>query len=277
MTILVMGLTNIETTLSVEGFPIEYQAVRFPFNGIESHISGVGVNNVLALQKLGTQTHYLSLIANDEAGHRAKRWLEQQGVDAQYLCSNLSATPQSIIQYDPSGKRQIYVDLKDIQEAIYPDALFLKAVDDCDWLILGTLNISRPYLSLATQDFLRHSDVIFMSNEHIEGHEQPFALEMVNRFKMEVLVIGMGAQGALLYERKTGIFSHFAAQTVREVVNTVGAGDALFSAFMHFYIKNADAQQALQKAVIFAAWKIGTNGASKGFLSEIELQSLSKR
>jgi len=58
MSILVMGLTNIETTLAVEQFPIEYQPVRFPFNGIESHVSGVGVNNVLALNALGQQTVY---------------------------------------------------------------------------------------------------------------------------------------------------------------------------------------------------------------------------
>ena len=36
--ILVSGLINIETTLRVEGFPIGYSPVRYPFFGINSTV-----------------------------------------------------------------------------------------------------------------------------------------------------------------------------------------------------------------------------------------------
>jgi ribokinase len=52
------------------------------------------------------------------------------------------------------------------------------------------------------------------------------------------------------------------------VINTIGAGDALFSAFVHFYNQSGDPYQALRKAVVFASYKIGQAGAAEGFLDE---------
>lgn len=296
MSLLVMGLSNVETTLAVDGFPIEYQNVRFPFNGIDSQVSGVGVNVALALKALGQNPVYLSLIAEDEAGARVQSYLEKQALDCTYVLKSLSATPQSVIQYDPSGKRQIYVDLKNIQDSSYPEPEFSQAAQDCQWLIMGTMNICRPYLSWAQshnksiacdlhafsninddyhQDFLQHCKVLFLSNEHILGREQEFAQQLIERFyNIDIIVIGMGAQGALLFDRSTGLFTQQAALTLRPIVNTVGAGDALFSAFMHFYSQGVSAARCLKLAVLFASWKIGVSSASQGFLSQEELEKL---
>ncbi len=51
----------------------------------------------------------------------------------------------------------------------------------------------------------------------------------------------------------------------------MGAGDALFGAFIHFYLKDGNAYNALHFAQIFAAHKITVNGASNGFKSEDEI------
>ena len=56
--------------------------------------------------------------------------------------------------------------------------------------------------------------------------------------------------------------------------NTVGAGDALVSAFVHFYLKGEAPVEALRKASYFASYKIGESGASKGFLTEEALLKL---
>ena len=45
--VLVSGLINIETTLQVEGFPIPYFQVHYPFYGVNSSVSGVGYNDEL--------------------------------------------------------------------------------------------------------------------------------------------------------------------------------------------------------------------------------------
>ena len=86
----------------------------------------------------------------------------------------------------------------------------------------------------------------------------------------------MGNKGAMLYDRTADRVCVVPAVYTREVVNTVGAGDSLYSAFIHFYVKTKDALDSLTKAVYFASYKIGENGASKGFLTEQELLSIIK-
>ncbi len=50
--ILVSGLINIETTVRVDRFPIPYFPVRYPFFGVRSTVSGVGLNVSKALKNL---------------------------------------------------------------------------------------------------------------------------------------------------------------------------------------------------------------------------------
>ena len=44
MRITVSGLINIETTLKVRKFPIEYYPIDYPFFGVQSEVSGVAYN-----------------------------------------------------------------------------------------------------------------------------------------------------------------------------------------------------------------------------------------
>ena len=83
----------------------------------------------------------------------------------------------------------------------------------------------------------------------------------------------MGKNGAMLADMNNKMICHLDAIRNRNVVNTVGAGDALFSSFIHFYFKGYEPLEALKRAELFAAIKIGSNGASKGFVSETVLET----
>lgn len=76
--ILVSGLVNIETTVRVDGFPIPYLPVRYPFFGVRSTVSGVGYNVAKALSVLGSDVRLLALIGRDR-GQRGTggTWREQ--------------------------------------------------------------------------------------------------------------------------------------------------------------------------------------------------------
>jgi sugar/nucleoside kinase (ribokinase family) len=54
-------------------------------------------------------------------------------------------------------------------------------------------------------------------------------------------------------------------------VNTVGAGDALFSAFLHYHCKGFSSLEALKRAQIFASAKITANGGGLGFAEESKI------
>ena len=94
------------------------------------------------------------------------------------------------------------------------------------------------------------------------------------RYGPAIAVIGLGSEGALLAVKKYGFVGHFPAVRSRPVVNTIGAGDALFSAFVHVYQQNRDPYLAIQKAIAFASYKIGETGAAEGFLDEAGLNAL---
>jgi ribokinase len=67
---------------------------------------------------------------------------------------------------------------------------------------------------------------------------------------------------------------HIPIRHTRSIVNTIGAGDALFTAFIHYYIKQNDPYVAIQKAMVYASYKIGANGAANGLLDEASLEEL---
>ena len=84
----------------------------------------------------------------------------------------------------------------------------------------------------------------------------------------------MGKKGALLSVKSDNFLERIPAVKVRDIVNTVGAGDSLFSCFTHFYNRTKDPYDAIKRAVVFAGYKIGESGASSGFIDERELNNI---
>jgi ribokinase len=288
-TILVSGLINIETTLKVEAFPVHYEPVRYPFFGVNSTVSGVGYNLAKAFTTLGDEVRFLSLVGQDLFGALVHQALQRASVADRFVLDQLPATPQSVILYDPSGTRMIHTDLKDIQETAYPQTLYEQAIRGCALAALCNINFSRPFLAQAraagalvatdvhaiadlddayNRDFMAGADVLFMSDARLPMPPADWAREVQARFNTPIVVIGLGADGALLAVREDQFVGRIPAVPTRPVVSTIGAGDALFSAFLHYYCRHRNPYAALDKAVIFASYKIGVAGAADGFLDE---------
>ncbi len=287
--ILVSGLINIETTLKVPGFPIPYTPVLYPFFGIRTTFSGVGFNVAKALNTLGEEVRFLSIIGQDPMEAPVRTALLDLGIPDDFIVASLDETAQSIILFDSTGQRQINVDLKNIQEQAYPMDRFETALRDCELAVLCNINFSRPFLEktaaagiLVATDvhtisdlddeynaaFMQHADILFMSDELLPLPPEAWAREVMSRFAPRILVIGLGSRGAYLAEREDGFRGILPAVQTRPIVNTIGAGDALFSAFLHSYTHNRDPYRALQQAMVFAGYKIGTTGAAEGFLDQ---------
>lgn len=296
--VLVSGLINVETTVRVEGFPIEYSPVRYPFFGVDTRISGVGYNLAKALTKLGDEVIFLSIIGADPMGDLVRQALRQDGIDDVGVLTLLERTPESVILYDPSGRRQINVDLKDIQEAVYPSDHFEEAARGADLLALCNINFSRPFLGLGrdlgkrvatdvhvisdlddpyNRDFMAAADLLFMSNEGLPCAPERWLEQVRARFDPEVAVVGLGGEGAILWEHDQEAPTRLGAVRTREVVNTIGAGDALFSAFVHGVAPGGEPRRALERAMVFASYKIGASGAAEGFLDQAGLNDWIRR
>lgn len=295
---LVSGLINIETTLRIERFPLEYNPVNFPFFGVQSSVSGVGYNLAKALSRLGNAVNFLSLIGRDDAGRLVLSALQRDHIPAAGVLKRLEQTPQSVILYDAQGKRQIHTDLKDIQEQVYPPRPAGQALAACDVAVLCNINFSRPLLVKArrlgkpiatdvhaihdleddyNRDFMQFADILFMSHERLPLPAEEWLRAVLARYPARIVVIGLGEMGCLLAERGEKEIHHILAVSTRPVMNTIGAGDALFAAFLHAYFRGEAAQTAIRKAVVFASYKIGAVSAADGFLDAEGLEKLAQQ
>ncbi len=293
-TFLVSGLINIETTVKIEQFPIAYTPVRYPFWGVNSTVSGVGYNVAKALTTLENNVRLASLVGDSLYADVVRTALRSAGLPADYVLHLLTQTPQSAILYDKMGRRQINVDLKDIQERAYPGDRLGEALQGADLAVMCNINFSRAHLTtvrergipLATdvhaisdlddsynRDFMEAADILFMSDEQLPMAPEDWARAVMARYAPEILVIGLGAEGALLALRGADAIEHVPAVYTRDVVSTIGAGDALFAAFIHVYACTRDPRLALRKATVFASYKIGAAGAAEGYLTESALDA----
>jgi ribokinase len=293
--IFVAGLINIETTVAIDGFPLDYFPVRYPFNGVHSSVSGVGWNITRALHVLGNCVEFASLIGPDENGYLARRALANTGIDDHLVLNAFDATPQSVILYDSGGRRQIHVDLKDAQLKTFPVDLAESALIKCDLAVICNINFARPLLAAAkregkpiatdlhaladlddeyNQEFLASASILFLSDERLTESPEDVMCDLLRRYPAEIVVIGLGQHGALLGVRKNGFIGRYPAVHIRPVVNTVGAGDALFAAFIDRYLRTGNPYMALEAAQVFAGYKIGTKSANEGFLNADELNAL---
>ncbi len=293
--VLVCGLINIETTLRVDQFPIPYFPVTYPIHQINTTVAGVGFNISKALATLGNQVQLLSITGSDFYHHLINKQMEQLSLPSNGILPIVEKTAQSIILYDPQGNRQIYTDLKDIQDQTYPTQAFEETSAGCEICVLCNINFSRPLLALAqawnipiacdvhaihdlddayNQDFMRSAHILFCSHENLALAPEEFMRQLWSRFQTPLCVIGLGADGALLGIHQQQRIEHFAAVSTRPVVNSIGAGDALFSAFLDGFLRGFSPQKALQRAMVFASYKIGARGAAEGFLSLAELDHL---
>lgn len=292
--ILVCGLINVETTVRIERFPLEYCPIDYNFFGVNSYPAGVGLNLSLAFSTLSDEVKLLSMVGSDPAGVVVRNTLNAHNVSTDYLFDTVS-TAQSVVLYDDTGNRRIFCDLKDFQDKSYDEDVFIKAASDCDTLCLCNINFSRNLLEVAkrlskniacdvhtlsdiyddyNRDYMQNADILFLSNENIKDREEEFLRELKDTYPCKVIVVGMGKKGSLMYVRSDDKFFYCDSVKTREVVNTVGAGDSLFSSFVHFYTKGVDPYTSLKYATVFASYKIGESGAAKGFLTENELLDL---
>lgn len=285
--ILVSGLINTETTVKIRQFPIEYYPIDYPFFGVNTRVSGVAYNLTKALTTLGDDVTFVTMTGQDFGASYIDNEIKCIGVSTEYVKPILKETPSSVVLYDEEGKRQIYCDLKDIQETSLD--LDREIYSGCDIVILCNINFNREMLKkvkadgklIATdvhvlsdindeynKDFMENANILFLSDEGIKTDYREFITSIEEKYGNDIIVLGMGSKGALMYEKKSDKFYELPAVTTGKVVNTVGAGDALFSSFIHFYSKGIEVVEALTRAEIFASYKIGFDGASNGFANE---------
>lgn len=298
--VLVAGMINVETNLRIEGFPLGYHPVTYPFHGVTTNVSGAAWNVGKALAGLGHDVRFVSLVGDDALAELVRRDVRGAGVDDGFVLTVPGATCQSVILVDPDGRRQVHTDLKNLQEptTAYPVELLTEAMDGCSVAVLGNMNMCRDVLRRAraaqlpavvdvhvlrdledayNQEFLAGADTIFVSDEGLDGRApHDYLRELQSLYSATTAVLGRGAAGATVMRRIDSAIEVHDVDAVapRGVVNTVGAGDALLSGYVHATLEGAEPREALVVGTTFAGWKVGASGAAAGLTDAAHLTEL---
>lgn len=297
--IYVSGLLNFETILNVEKFPIQYFPIDYPFFGVTSSVSGTAFNISKALTTLGDKTLLSSHVGQDLLGRTIINEAKKCKIDVSNVKETLEQTPNTVVLVDRYRNVETYCDLKNVQELSNSFEEEKEAIESADLVVLCNSNFNRPLLKKAKElgkkvatdvhiigtiydefnkEFLENSDIVFLSERGIKDKVyEDFLVDLYNAYHNEIIILGEGREGAMILIAKDRVVYHIDAITIRDIVNTVGSRDALFSAFNHFYLKGKDPLEALKLAEIFTSYKIGVSGSSEGFLSELQVKALAKK
>ncbi|MFC4584833.1 carbohydrate kinase family protein [Sphaerisporangium corydalis] len=195
----------------------------------------------------------------------------------------------------PDGSRLGLPHLEPVNGVTYPSDVMDSMARDADLLVLTNAKFVRPLVGpmarlgvpiavdvhlIADLDdeynrpWLQAAEIIFCSHEILPCRPELWVQRIFDRYpRCRLTCVGLGSRGALLGIRD-GRLLWAKAVAPRGVVNTSGAGDALFATFLHVWAHTRDAASALRAAVLHAGWKIGHRLPVTASLTRVELADL---
>ncbi len=291
---MVAGFVQFETIVKVDELPVPYKQFESIPDMINTDIGGAGFNTAMALRWLGNQVDFMSLISKQLSREQINVYLKKNQVDlsTDYVLTKLEGMPSSVILYC-KGNKQTFEDVKDSRTVEYDLELLERQIQDKDMVVISNCNFCRPIIGLAKkynkplavnvrsmrtdkiaqkEDFLAAADILYISNDDLERDAYECIDECKKKYDPSIIIVGIGKRGVILYTKEDNSVLEYKSVKTNEIVNTVGAGNALFSAFLHYYVKTKDAKEAIKDALLFASYKIGFVGASNGFMTEEQIE-----
>ena len=296
---MVAGFVQFETIVKVDDLPLPYKEFESIPETINTDIGGAGFNEAMALRWLGDEVDFMSMVAKNMSRTQIHAYLEENEVNlsTEYVLQKLDGMPTAVVLYKTSGKKQTFEDVQDIRTEDYDIDLFERQIQDKDMVLISNCNFCRPVLGLAKKynkpialnvrsmraekiankaDFLAAADIVYISDDDLEGDPYDCINECRKKYDPEIIIMGMGDRGVILYMREDNSVIEYKPVKTYEVVNTVGAGNAIFSSFLHYYVKTKDARDAIKNALLFVSYKISFVCTSNGFMTEEQIEQWRK-
>ncbi|MCR5403683.1 MAG: carbohydrate kinase family protein [Butyrivibrio sp.] len=289
---LVAGVTQIETIVRVDRIPVNYAPITSVVDSIFTAMGGDAYNESLALKWLGDEVCFMSIVGRNQDLSMINPPDRKITLSTEYIIPQMDETPTEVVLYDRERKQQIFEDLKDLRNNVYDMSMVAPIAESCDMLVLANANFCRPFAKIAAErkkpiavnirsydiekekyntDFLEPAKVLYFSDDTLTEDPYEFIERISGTYGTEIIILGQGSEGLILYDRTQDLRVHYKTVKTNEVVNTIGAGNALFACFLHYYMETKDSVNAIKNALLFASYKIGYMGTSNGFMTTEQL------
>jgi fructoselysine 6-kinase len=239
-----------------------------------THIGGNAVNVAVGLARAGLRTMYAGAVGDDADGRAVLDALAREGVDARAVTVRRGEpTGMCRVELRAGGERVFLDELVGASGHWLPTRADVDALNRCVWVHAAGLhadpgalaNLGGPLISFDVSHHGRpllpqiapRLEIAFFSGER-GGRDGALVLaQEAVALGARAAVVTRGREGALAFD---GALVEVAAEPV-QVVDTLGAGDALIAAVIAARIDGADMAAALGAGARAAARACGHYGA----------------
>ena len=289
---LVAGVTQIETIVRVDNIPVSYAPMTSVNDSIYTAMGGDAYNESLALKWLGDEVCFMSIVGRNLDLGMINPPDRKITLSTEYIVPQMKETPTEVVLYDKERRQQTFEDIKDLRENVYDMSMVSPIAESCDMMVLANANFCRPFAKAAKEhnkpiavnirnykpekekyntDFLEPAKILYFSDDTLSEDPYDFIKRISETYGTEIIILGQGSEGLILFDKTQDLRVHYNTVKTNEVVNTIGAGNALFACFLHYYLENGDSVNAIKNALLFASYKIGYMGTSNGFMTTEQL------
>ncbi|MFF4416806.1 carbohydrate kinase family protein [Streptosporangium sp. NPDC001559] len=291
--IVVAGAVSLYMSVGVTEFPVRYASTSSP-RWIATGVSGAAGHIAQILRTLGDDVRLCTVLGRDLPGLGIAAELGRNGLLGPGIVEGAESSV-GVALVGPDGRRMGLPHLTPVNTALYPVNLLEESAHDADLLVLTNTKFVRDLVGPAARlgvpiavdvhlvsdldgeynrPWLDAATIVFCSDERLPDPPEVWVRRLFARYpRCRLAGVGLGARGALLATRE-GTLVRVEAVAPRGVVNTTGAGDALFATFLHFWCEAEDPVRALRLAVVHAGWKVGAPASVTASLTLDELSAL---
>lgn len=145
-------------------------------------------------------------------------------------------SPRSVVLWAPDGRRMVSTDLRGLPGATYPRVRWREALAGVRWAVVTNIGFARPLLEETVREgvpiaadvhaiddlhddynrtWMAAADVLSCSHERLPMPPASWAIAAQETYGCEIVVVGMGANGALVKAGNESAY-HFRAVAPRE-------------------------------------------------------------
>jgi sugar/nucleoside kinase (ribokinase family) len=277
--VLVAGVVSVRVAQRVPAFPVPFVSNKVVDGGLTVQLAGGGWTAATTARALGADVRLATYVGADPLGlvveHelRARGWYDR-GIQ---VCES---QPRALVLYDETGTRCGTSDLGGAWELRYPAGLLGSLLDEqgTDIVLMASVGFTRSLIDatlerripIATdlqcvkgasyprkQDWMRAATIVSCSHESLRDGPLGWIEALWHRFATPVVLVGCGADGALVATHEDRRIWHVGASAPRGVRFVDGAGDAMLAAFTHHYFDHGEHVTALRYASLAAGWLVG--------------------